>query len=211
MPSALSLLGAREAISEKLVEILDAQLNATIDTQFPDFDRNGDLCTDGVVLPRLNTDGIYRYPAPTQEDRKKLADQKQLGVELYLGFLGDSTDEAQYSATQTEQLFEANLPWGAALLFNHTPQDGVSAASQSRTYRPEELMYKRMMRYLEALMYTINKYACRSSEIHDSFPRTDLPVSGNTQLGEGRRGIYGVVYYEFDVETDILFPTHDNL
>lgn len=211
MASALPLLGAREAITERLVKILDEQLNATIDTEFPDWDRSGDVCTDGVVLPRLDTDAIYRYPAPTQADRKKLADQKQLGVELYLGFLGDSTEDAQYSATTTNQLFEANLPWGAAILFNHTPQENVTAEHQARNYRSNELMYKRMMRYLEALMHTINQYACRSSEIRDSFPRTDLPISGATDLGEGKNGLYGVVYYEFDIETDILFPTHSNL
>lgn len=211
MPAALPLLGAREAITEKLVEIMAEQLNATIDGEFPDFDRNGDQCTDGVVLPRLDKEGIYRYPAPTTEDKKKLADRKQLGVELYLGFLGDSTDEAQYSATASEQLFEANFPWGAAVLFNHTPQGDVAATHQNRIYRPNELMYKRMMRYLEALIYTINKYACRSSEITDSFPRTDLPVSGQVDMGEGKRGLWGVVFYEFDIETDILFPTHSNL
>jgi len=211
MPAALELLGAREAITERLVRIIDEQLNTTIDGEFPDFTRSGDVCSDGVVLPRLDTEGIYRYPAPTKQDRKKLADQKQLGVELYTGFLGDSTDDAQYSATATRQLYEAVLPWGAALLFNHTPQDGVSAAHQTRNYRDHELMYKRMLRYLEALMFTINKYACRSSEIRDSFPRTDLPVTGNVDMGQGNIGIYGVVYYEFDIETDVLFPTHDNL
>lgn len=198
--------------TEFIVRVLAEQFNNTLDEKFA---RTGDTCADGLVLPSLPALEVYRYPSPTNQDRQQIAGLQQQAVSAFVGFIGDSASEATYSATATQQLYEAQRPFGAAVLFNHISQADLAtpgvAGGQTRAHKSNELMYRRSIRYLGALEHTIHKYVCRNDAATNTIPRSDLPLSGSVEIGQGKYGLWGVVYYEFDVEQDVLFPTHQNL
>lgn len=195
--------------TERLVEILRRKFNDELDSA---FGRDADNFTDdGIYLPDLDGDEIYRYPAPNRRDREDMAAKRQQTVAGFVGFVGDSSSTDTYTASSQGRLVDVARPFGAALLFNHAPQKDASAAGQSRNLTPNELMYKRSVLYLGALEHTVAKYACRHDAVNDSSPRSDLPITGGIEIDEGKLGLWGVVLYEFDVDQEVLFPMHANL
>lgn len=212
--NAIDLLGAREATTERLVKIIGQELDNAIDSR-PEWARDADdYCADGLALPKLNLEEVYRYPSPTNKDRSELARQKQLGVAAYVGFIGDATNQNLYSATADGVMHDTVWPFGAAILFNDVAQEDMNApasSGQTRVLHPNETMYMRGMRYLDALQYVLKKYGCYSNTMSDTVPRSDLPISGQVEVGDGDYALWGMVYYEFDVELDVLFPAHTQL
>ena len=185
---------------ERTIEILSKQYDDTLIARF------------GVDSSRLDADGIY-LPPVTRWYRQAAPSRAQLLKPAHhvAGFIGPSS-ESRYS--DVVAILDGGygavvqLPFAISIYFSDAlGRDVVDPSQPGQVLDVEEIMLKRALRYLGALIETLTRYGCHSEGIADVTPLSDFALGGEIDtVDQDGRTLRGVVMSEVLLAQEIIFP-----
>jgi len=187
--------------------------NATKDALFGVVTTTINPGTDEERVVKYTSDGIYLPDVEVvfREGNPQTAFQYETPrPTIFIGPIGVANIvDDQYFFHSNGSSFRGVYPFGAALNFNHAPQEPVTIDGAALSQR--EILVKRAHKYLGALIHVISARcihddACNIADPVASGVRGPIDLPRRDGVDNGQPRIMASVFYAFNVRQDGFLP-----